>query len=164
VFFVDEIHRLPPALEETFYPAMEDHKLPITVGSGAGAAIVTRNLPDFTLIGATTRAGLLTTPLRDRFGVTHRLDLYDAADLAQIVMRSAGILGGEHRPAGRGDDRPPQPGYPACGQPASQACARLRGGAPRGRHRRRDRLCRLDLLEVDDEGLDRWTATSARHL
>src|SRR4051794_18584042 len=93
VFFVDEIHRLPPALEETFYPAMEDRKLPITVGQGAGASVVTLNLPEFTLIGATTRAGLLTTPLRDRFGVTHRLDLYDNTDLASIVVRSAGILG-----------------------------------------------------------------------
>src|SRR5436305_11049674 len=93
VFFVDEVHRLPPALEETFYPAMEDRKLPITVGQGAGASVVTLKLPDFTLIGATTRAGLLTTPLRDRFGVTHRLDLYDSDELAQIVTRSAGILG-----------------------------------------------------------------------
>src|SRR3954447_15638959 len=92
VFFVDEIHRLPRALEETFYPAMEDRKLPITVGAGAGASVVTLNLPEFTLIGATTRAGLLTTPLRDRFGVTHRLDLYDTEDLARIVIRSAGIL------------------------------------------------------------------------
>jgi Holliday junction DNA helicase RuvB len=95
VFFVDEIHRLPPALEETFYPAMEDRKLPITVGSGAGASVVTLNLPEFTLIGATTRAGLLTTPLRDRFGVTHRLDLYDVDELATIVVRSAGILGAQ---------------------------------------------------------------------
>src|SRR5213075_922073 len=93
VFFVDEIHLLPPALEETFYPAMEDQKLPITVGQGAGASVVTINLPDFTLVGATTRAGLLTTPLRDRFGVTHRLDLYDEDDLAEIVKRSAVILG-----------------------------------------------------------------------
>ena len=68
VFFVDEIHRLPRALEETFYPAMEDHQLPITVGQGAGARVVTLDLPPFTLVGATTRAGLLTTPLRDRFG------------------------------------------------------------------------------------------------
>ena len=92
VFFVDEIHRLPRALEETFYPAMEDRKLPITVGQGAGAAVVSLDLPAFTLIGATTRTGLLTTPLRDRFGVTHRLELYEPADLARIVLRSAGIL------------------------------------------------------------------------
>src|SRR5207253_4865084 len=92
VFFVDEIHRLPRALEETFYPAMEDRKLPITVGQGAGARVVTLDLPDFTLIGATTRAGLLTTPLRDRFGVTHRLDLYEPADPARSVRRSAQLL------------------------------------------------------------------------
>ncbi len=92
VFFVDEIHRLPRALEETFYPAMEDRRLPITVGQGAGARGVTLDLPAFTLIGATTRAGLLTTPLRDRFGVTHRLDLYTPQELGLIVRRSAGIL------------------------------------------------------------------------
>ena len=78
VFFVDEIHRLPRALEETFYPAMEDRRLPITVGQGAGARVVTLDLPPFTLVGATTRAGLLTTPLRDRFGIQHRLEPYDA--------------------------------------------------------------------------------------
>ena len=92
IFFVDEIHRLPRALEETFYPAMEDRRLPITVGQGAGARVVTLELPPFTLIGATTRAGLLTTPLRDRFGVSHRLDLYEPEDLARIVRRSAAIL------------------------------------------------------------------------
>jgi Holliday junction DNA helicase RuvB len=92
VFFVDEIHRLPRALEETFYPAMEDRRLPITVGQGAGARVVNLELPPFTLIGATTRAGLLTTPLRDRFGVAPRLELYGPADLGQIVGRSAGIL------------------------------------------------------------------------
>ncbi len=92
IFFVDEIHRLPRALEETFYPAMEDGRLPITVGQGAGARVVTLDLPPFTLVGATTRAGLLTTPLRDRFGIQHRLDAYDVRDLAAIVRRSAAIL------------------------------------------------------------------------
>ncbi len=92
VFFVDEIHRLPRTLEETFYPAMEDHKLPITVGQGAGARVVTLDLPPFTLVGATTRTGLLTTPLRDRFGIQARLEPYGVEDLAQIVRRSAGIL------------------------------------------------------------------------
>jgi Holliday junction DNA helicase RuvB len=92
VFFVDEIHRLPRALEETFYPAMEDHCLPITVGQGAGARVVTIDLPPFTLIGATTRTGLLTTPLRDRFGIQHRLEHYGPRDLARIVMRSARLL------------------------------------------------------------------------
>ncbi|MBA2506560.1 MAG: Holliday junction branch migration DNA helicase RuvB [Thermoleophilaceae bacterium] len=100
VFFVDEIHRLPRALEETFYPAMEDGKLPITVGQGAGARLVNLDIPPFTMIGATTRSGLLTTPLRDRFGVTLRLELYDPPELAEIVMRSAGILEVEIEPGG----------------------------------------------------------------
>jgi holliday junction DNA helicase RuvB len=95
VFFVDEIHRLPRALEETFYPAMEDTALPITVGQGAGARVVTLPLPPFTLIGATTRTGLLTTPLRDRFGIQHRLAHYGPGELAQIVRRSARLLGVE---------------------------------------------------------------------
>ena len=92
VFFVDEIHRLARTLEETFYPAMEDGRLPITVGQGAGARVVTLELPPFTLIGATTRAGLLTTPLRDRFGIQARLEPYTPEQLAVIVRRSAGIL------------------------------------------------------------------------
>ncbi len=92
VFFVDEIHRLPRTLEETFYPAMEDRRLPITVGQGAGARVVTLDLPPFTLVGATTRTGLLTTPLRDRFGIQARLEPYTTAELTTIVRRSAGIL------------------------------------------------------------------------
>jgi holliday junction DNA helicase RuvB len=92
VFFVDEVHRLNRALEETFYPAMEDRRLPITIGQGAGARVVTLDLPAFTLIGATTRAGLLTTPLRDRFGIQHRFEPYGPDDLARIVRRSATIL------------------------------------------------------------------------
>src|SRR6516225_2928054 len=92
VFFVDEIHRLPRALEETFYPAMEDGCLPITIGQGAGASVVTIPLPPFTLIGATTRSGLLTTPLRDRFGIQARLEPYSPHELAVIVRRSARIL------------------------------------------------------------------------
>jgi Holliday junction DNA helicase RuvB len=92
VFFIDEIHRLGRAVEETLYPAMEDRRLPVVLGAGAGARTVTLDLPPFTLIGATTRTGLLTTPLRDRFGVCHRLEHYEAADLKQIVLRSASIL------------------------------------------------------------------------
>ena len=92
VFFVDEIHRLPRALEETFYPAMEVGCLPITIGQGAGASVVTIPLPSFTLIGATTRAGLITSPLRDRFGIQHRLEHYGPDDLATIVRRSARLL------------------------------------------------------------------------
>jgi holliday junction DNA helicase RuvB len=92
VFFVDEIHRLPRALEETFYPAMEDGALPLTVGQGAGARVVTIDLPPFTLVGATTRTSLLTAPLRDRFGIQHRLEHYSTQDLAKIVARSARLL------------------------------------------------------------------------
>ena len=92
VFFVDEIHRLGRAVEETLYPAMEDGELPVVLGQGAGARTVTLPLPPFTLIGATTRAGLLTTPLRDRFGVCHRLEHYGPEHLAEIIERSAGIL------------------------------------------------------------------------
>ena len=100
VFFVDEIHRLNRALEETFYPAMEDGRLPITVGQGAGARVVTLELPPFTLVGATTRAGLLTTPLRDRFGIQARLEPYAVEQLTAIVRRSAAILGIEIEDAG----------------------------------------------------------------
>jgi len=95
VLFVDEIHRLNSAIEEILYPALEDFRLDIIVGQGAAARTLTLDLPPFTLIGATTRTGLLTTPLRDRFGMTFRLDYYDAADLATIVRRSARILGVE---------------------------------------------------------------------
>jgi holliday junction DNA helicase RuvB len=155
VFFVDEVHRLPRALEETFYPAMEDRRLPITVGQGAGARVVTLDLPPFTLIGATTRAGLLTTPLRDRFGVTHRLELYPPEDLAEIVHRSAGILGVEVDTGG------------------AEAIARRARGTPRVANRllkrvrdfaevrhagsidERVAIAALDMLEVDEEGLDR---------
>ncbi len=100
VFFVDEIHRLNRAIEETLYPAMEDRQLPVVLGQGAGARTVTLDLPAFTLVGATTRAGLLSTPLRDRFGVRHRLEHYEPADLVEIIDRSAGILGIEIEPGG----------------------------------------------------------------
>jgi Holliday junction DNA helicase RuvB len=92
VFFIDELHRLTRAVEETLYPAMEDRRLPIVLGQGAGARTVTLDLPPFTLVGATTRTGLLTTPLRERFGVCHRLEHYAVGELAQIVVRSARIL------------------------------------------------------------------------
>ncbi len=155
VFFVDEIHRLQRALEETFYPAMEDLRLPITVGQGAGARVVTLELPPFTLIGATTRAGLLTTPLRDRFGIQARLDNYSPEELAAIVQRSAMILGLEVQ-AG-----------------AAEAIASRSRGTPRVANRLLRRVRdyaevrangevsetvadeALELLEVDALGLDR---------
>jgi Holliday junction DNA helicase RuvB len=95
VLFVDEIHRMSRAAEEILYPALEDFRLDIVVGQGPAARTLTLDLPPFTLVGATTRTGLLTTPLRDRFGLTFRLDLYDAVELAAIVRRSARILGVE---------------------------------------------------------------------
>ena len=155
VFFVDEIHRLPRALEETFYPAMEDRRLPITVGQGAGARVVTLDLPPFTLIGATTRSGLLTTPLRDRFGIQHRLDPYGPEDLGRIVRRSATILGvdiddaGAHAIAARSRGTP---------RVANRLLKRVRDFAEvrAGGHISSDVAdAALDLLEVDHEGLDR---------
>jgi holliday junction DNA helicase RuvB len=95
VLFVDEIHRMSRAAEEILYPALEDFRLDIVVGQGPAARTLTLDLPPFTLVGATTRTGLLTTPLRDRFGLTFRLDLYDPTELAAIVRRSARILGVE---------------------------------------------------------------------
>jgi len=92
VFFVDEIHRLNPTVEETLYPAMEDYRLDLIIGQGPSAQTYKLTLPHFTLIGATTRAGLITSPLRDRFGVVQRLDFYAEADLLRIVTRSAKIL------------------------------------------------------------------------
>jgi holliday junction DNA helicase RuvB len=155
VFFVDEIHRLPRALEETFYPAMEDRSLPITVGQGAGARVITLDLPPFTLIGATTRAGLLTTPLRDRFGIQHRLEHYGSDDLAKIVHRSARLLA------------------VAIDEGGARAIAERSRGTPRVANRLLKRVRdyvevrgsgvvtssegaqALDLLQVDHEGLDR---------
>ena len=93
VLFIDEIHRLPPAIEEILYPAMEDYELDIVIGQGPSARSVKVPLQRFTLIGATTRAGLLTSPLRARFGIVHRLDFYEAGDIEEIVRRSARILG-----------------------------------------------------------------------
>ena len=92
VLFIDEIHRLPAAVEEILYPAMEDFELDLVIGQGPAARSVRLTLPRFTLVGATTRTGLLTAPLRDRFGIVHRLEFYPSDDLAIIVARSAGIL------------------------------------------------------------------------
>jgi holliday junction DNA helicase RuvB len=155
VFFVDEVHRLNRALEETFYPAMEDRRLPITIGQGAGARVVTLDLPAFTLIGATTRAGLLTTPLRDRFGIQHRFEPYGVEDLARIVHRSAAILdvaldeGGAWAIASRSRGTP---------RVANRLLKRVRDWAEvRGSGVVDDAAAdaALAMLEVDDLGLDR---------
>jgi len=103
VLFIDEIHRLSRTVEEVLYPAMEDHAVDIIIGKGPGARSVRIDLPPFTLIGATTRAGMLTSPLRDRFGVLSRLELYTEEELTQIVIRSAGLLRVEIDPAGAGE-------------------------------------------------------------
>jgi len=155
VFFVDEVHRLPRALEETFYPAMEDRRLPITVGQGAGARVVTLELPAFTLIGATTRAGLLTTPLRDRFGIQHRLDHYAPEDLAAIVRRSATILEAEIDEDGARSIAQRSRGTPRV---ANRLLKRVRDYAEvraQGVISGDIATAALDLLEVDHEGLDR---------
>jgi Holliday junction DNA helicase RuvB len=155
VFFVDELHRLSRALEETFYPAMEDRKLPITVGQGAGARVVTLDLPPFTLVGATTRAGLLSTPLRDRFGIQHRLEPYAVEDLGAIVQRSARILEVELDAAGARAIAARSRGTPRV---ANRLLKRVRdyaevrmGGVVTAEAA--DRA--LDLLEIDHMGLDR---------
>jgi Holliday junction DNA helicase RuvB len=155
VFFVDEIHRLPRALEETFYPAMEDRCLPITVGQGAGARVVTLELPPFTLIGATTRTGLLTTPLRDRFGIQHRLDHYDPDELGLIVRRSARLLEVEIDEAGARAIAARSRGTPRV---ANRLLKRVRDYVQvRGDGVITDQaaVAALEQLEVDHEGLDR---------
>jgi Holliday junction DNA helicase RuvB len=100
VLFIDEIHRLSPMVEEILYPAMEDFQLDIMIGEGPAARSIKLDLPPFTLVGATTRAGLLTSPLRDRFGIVQRLEFYNVDDLAFIVTRAASILGIQIEPEG----------------------------------------------------------------
>ena len=92
VLFIDEIHRLSPVVEEILYPAMEDYQLDIVIGEGPAARSIKLDLPPFTLVGATTRAGLLTSPLRDRFGIVQRLEFYSEDDLTSIVRRAGAIL------------------------------------------------------------------------
>ncbi|MGB1849061.1 MAG: Holliday junction branch migration DNA helicase RuvB [Litorivicinaceae bacterium] len=100
VLFIDEIHRLSASIEEVLYPAMEDYQLDIMIGEGPAARSIKLDLPPFTLVGATTRAGLLTSPLRDRFGIVQRLEFYSETDLTKIVSRSAGLMGIECEPGG----------------------------------------------------------------
>src|SRR3954452_21408044 len=155
VFFIDEIHRLPRAVEEIFYPAMEDRQLPITMGQGAGAKVVTLPLPPFTLIGATTRAGLLTTPLRDRFGIQHRLDHYDPSELARIVVRSARVLDVEIDAAGARAIAERSRGTPRV---ANRLLKRVRDYAEVRGTGAIDAACAdaaLALMGVDELGLDR---------
>ncbi len=155
VFFIDEIHRLGRAVEETLYPAMEDGELPVVLGQGAGARTVTLPLPPFTLVGATTRAGLLTTPLRDRFGVSHRLEYYSAEHLAVIVERSAGILGVAVDSEGAATIASRSRGTPRV---ANRLLKRVRDFAEvkgSGRIGAEVAAAALAMLEVDEGGLDR---------
>jgi len=159
VFFVDEIHRLNRAIEETLYPAMEDRRLPVVLGQGAGARTVTLDLPPFTLIGATTRSGLLTTPLRDRFGVSHRLEHYSAEHLGEIVHRSAEILDIEIEAAGETAIAARSRGTPRV---ANRLLKRVRDFAEvKGSGVVTGEIAAdaLGLLEVDEAGLDRHDRT-----
>src|SRR3954471_17148687 len=155
VFFIDEVHRLGHAIEETLYPAMEERRLPVVLGQGAGARTVTLDLPPFTLVGATTRTGLLTTPLRDRFGVCHRLEHYGPDDLARIVHRSAKILGVDIEPDGEREISERSRGTPRV---ANRLLRRVRDFAEvRGAGVVTGDVAHeaLGLLEVDTAGLDR---------
>ena len=154
VLFIDEIHRLNRAVEEVLYPAMEDFQLDVILGQGPSARTLRLDLPRFTLIGATTRTGLLTTPLRGRFGVLHRLDYYGADDLGAIVRRSARLLGVEIDDEGSATLAARSRGTPRI---ANRLLRRVRDVAQVRGHPTVDRAVAeeaLELLEVDGLGLD----------
>ena len=154
VLFIDEIHRLSPAVEEILYPAMEDYELDIMIGDGPAARTVKLSLPPFTLIGATTRAGLLTSPLRDRFGIVQRLEYYNTQDLAHIVKRSSGILNIPAEPAGVDTIAKRSRGTPRI---ANRLLRRVRDYAQvKGDGTISEDIASkaLDMMEVDPHGLD----------
>jgi len=154
VLFIDEIHRLNPAIEELLYPAMEDYQLDLIIGEGPGARSIKMNLPPFTLVGATTRAGLLTSPLRDRFGIVQRLQFYSAAELAQIVERSARLINIEFDSAGVAAVAARSRGTPRI---ANRLLRRVRDYAQvrdDGRLTEASANRALDMLNVDRFGLD----------
>jgi Holliday junction DNA helicase RuvB len=155
VVFVDEIHRLGRAAEEILYPALEDFRLDIVMGQGTAARTLTLDLPPFTLVGATTRTGLLTSPLRDRFGMTFRLDYYEDGELATIVRRSAGILGVEIADEAADEIAGRARGTPRVG---NRILRRVRDVAEvRHQGAITTAIAReaLELLEVDEAGLER---------
>jgi Holliday junction DNA helicase RuvB len=139
VLFIDEIHRLSPVVEEILYPALEDYQIDIMIGEGPAARSIKLDLQPFTLVGATTRAGMLTNPLRDRFGIVARLEFYTAEELARIVKRSAGLLERADGRRGRRGDCPPLPRHAAHCQPAAAPRARLCRRKRHGPHHRRYR-------------------------
>jgi Holliday junction DNA helicase RuvB len=154
VLFIDEIHRLSPVVEEVLYPAMEDYQLDLMIGEGPAARSIKLNLPPFTLIGATTRAGLLTSPLRDRFGIVQRLEFYEVADLERIVKRSAGILGVQIDDGGARRIAQRSRGTPRI---TNRLLRRVRDYAQVRADGRIDEAvadAALDLLEVDRQGFD----------
>ena len=154
VLFIDEIHRLSPVVEEILYPAMEDFELDIVIGEGPAARTVKLSLPQFTLIGATTRAGLLTSPLRDRFGIVQRLEYYGTSDLARIVQRSSDILGVPTEDDGVQTIADRSRGTPRI---ANRLLRRARDYAEvKGDGRLTEEMARraLDMMEVDPHGLD----------
>jgi Holliday junction DNA helicase RuvB len=154
VLFIDEIHRMNPTIEEILYPAMEDFELDIMIGQGPGARSVKVPLQPFTLIGATTRAGLLTSPLRARFGIVHRLDFYGETDLVTIVKRSARILGVEIDADAAGEIARRSRGTPRI---VNRLLRRVRDFAQvRADGRITAAVCHdaLELLEVDQHGFD----------
>lgn len=154
VLFVDEIHRLSPVVEEILYPAMEDYQLDIMIGEGPAARSIKLDLPPFTLVGATTRAGMLTNPLRDRFGIVQRLEFYGTEDLATIVSRSAGILGLKIQPEGAFEIARRSRGTPRI---ANRLLRRVRDYAEvRGQGSISQEIAdkALDLLDVDAQGFD----------
>jgi holliday junction DNA helicase RuvB len=154
VLFIDEIHRLSPVVEEVLYPAMEDFQLDIMIGEGPAARSIKLALQPFTLIGATTRAGLLTSPLRDRFGIVQRLEFYTIGELEKIVTRSAGILGVPIDAGGAGKIAQRSRGTPRI---ANRLLRRVRDFAEVKADGRIDEAvarAALDLLEVDPQGFD----------
>jgi Holliday junction DNA helicase RuvB len=154
VLFIDEIHRLPPVVEEILYPALEDYQIDIMIGEGPAARSVKLDLPPFTLIGATTRAGMLTNPLRDRFGVIARLEFYTLEELARIVQRSAELLAIEVHPEGAREIASRSRGTPRV---ANRLLRRVRDYAEvraKGRVTREVADAALKMLDVDAVGLD----------
>jgi Holliday junction DNA helicase RuvB len=154
VLFIDEIHRLSPVVEEILYPALEDYKLDIMIGEGPAARSIKLDLPPFTLVGATTRAGMLTNPLRDRFGIVARLEFYDEAELAAIVRRSAGLLDVAIEDEGAAEIARRARGTPRI---ANRLLRRVRDYAQvkaDGRVTRAVADAALAMLEVDAVGLD----------
>jgi Holliday junction DNA helicase RuvB len=154
VLFVDEIHRLSPVVEEVLYPAMEDYQIDIMIGEGPAARSIKLDLEPFTLVGATTRAGSLTSPLRDRFGIVQRLEFYSAEDLSTIVQRSAGILNVKLDPSGASEIARRSRGTPRI---ANRLLRRVRDYAEvkfNGEVTAEVARQALDLLDVDNFGFD----------